>query len=103
MPEPSSAPDWLNVPELIRRAKAESAAEIAMYGCELPTLLDWAEAAAEALRAGYDALIAGDYVAAHNYLQQAVTGGIEEARPLLEEAVAWEQLRPPEREGPENA
>lgn len=94
MPEPEH-PEWFDVDAVTARAEAENAAEIAMYGTTLPTAADWAEAAYEVFRLGNEALDAGNYAVARDYLQQAVTAGIEEARPQLEEATAWLALRPP--------
>jgi hypothetical protein len=91
MTEPGPRPDdpRFDVDAIMRRAEAENAAEIAEYGTTLPGPADWAEAAYDAFGAGNDALDAGDYAAARDYLWQAVTAGIEEARPQLDEAEAW--------------
>jgi len=93
VPEPDRAPSWLNAAELIRQAAAESAAEIALYGFELPSLADEAALIYTLFREGNEALDAGDYTHARRCLQQVVTAGIEEARPQLAEAIAGEQLQ----------
>lgn len=91
-------PHWLDAAALIRQAKAEVDAEIAQFGEPLPTLADVAQAAYDHFRAGNDALDRGDYATAREHLQLAVEAGIEEARPQLDEAVAWCGLQPPPQE-----
>jgi len=86
-------PGWLDAGELMRRAEAEDAAEIARHGRLLPTLADLAMDAYEAYRNGNLALDGGDYATACDCLQRAVDAGIEEARHELAEAIAQRGLQ----------
>jgi hypothetical protein len=90
-----SADPRFDVDAVMRRAEAQLAGEIAQFGEPVPSLADVVEAAYDHFGAGNDALDRGDYATAREHLQLAVEAGIEEARPQLEEALAWQQLRPP--------